>query len=86
MKKYFPFALALMASLTATTPTLAADDEAGFKSLMDGKTFDGWKVTTDSPAPGPSRMARSSRTARWRTFIMSGMTSPLRISISRWKS
>jgi hypothetical protein len=50
MKKYFPFALALIASLTATTPMFAADDEAGFKSLMDGKTFDGWKVTTDSPS------------------------------------
>jgi len=50
MKKYFPIALALLASLTATTPMFAADDEAGFKSLMDGKTFDGWKVTTDSPS------------------------------------
>jgi len=50
MKKYFPLALALIASLTATTPILAADDEAGFKSLMDGKTFDGWKVTTDNPS------------------------------------
>jgi hypothetical protein len=50
MKKYFPFALAFIASLAATVPIFAADDEAGFKSLMDGKTFDGWKVTTDSPS------------------------------------
>ena len=50
MKKYFPFALALVASLTATPSMLAADVEPGFKSLMDGKTFDGWKVTTDSPS------------------------------------
>jgi len=50
MKKYFPLALALVVSLTATTSMLAADDEAGFKSLMDGKTFNGWKVTTDSPS------------------------------------
>ena len=49
MKKYFPFALALFAALAATSPMFAADDEAGFTSLMDGKTFDGWKVTTDSP-------------------------------------
>lgn len=50
MKTYFSLALALIASLTATTPMFAADDEAGFQSLMDGKTFDGWKVTTDSPS------------------------------------
>jgi len=28
---------------------LAADTEEGFVSLMDGKTFDGWKKSTESP-------------------------------------
>jgi hypothetical protein len=27
---------------------LAADDEAGFKPLMDGKTFAGWKIATEN--------------------------------------
>ena len=53
MKNNLSLALALVATLVATltaaVPTFAADDEAGFKSLMDGKTFDGWKVTTDNP-------------------------------------
>ncbi len=49
MKKYFPLALAFIASLTATVSMFAADDEADFKSLMDGKTFDGWKASLDSP-------------------------------------
>ena len=50
MKKYLSPALACMASLAVTTSILAADVEPGFKSLMDGKSFDGWKVTTDSPS------------------------------------
>ena len=33
----------------ATTLCLAADDETGFVSLMDGKTFDGWKKATEHP-------------------------------------
>lgn len=49
MKKYFSLALAFLASLTATVSMLAADDEADFTSLMDGKTFDGWKAALDSP-------------------------------------
>jgi hypothetical protein len=43
MKTILSLALGL-ATLTAT----AADNEAGFKSLMDGKTFAGWKMTTEN--------------------------------------
>ncbi len=39
-----PLLLALV-SLNAC----AADEEAGFKPLMDGKTFAGWKTTTENP-------------------------------------
>jgi hypothetical protein len=44
MKMNSFFALAL----GATLPVLAADDEAGFQSLMDGKTFTGWKSATEN--------------------------------------
>jgi len=44
MKQHFLLALALCATL----PVFAADDEAGFKSLMDGKTFNGWKLATEN--------------------------------------
>ena len=50
MKRNLILALTLTAMLTPALLAFAADDEAGFKSLMDGKTFDGWKVTTDSPS------------------------------------
>ena len=43
MKQHLLLALALCATL----PALAADDEAGFVSLMDGKTFNGWKSATE---------------------------------------
>jgi len=43
MKQHFLLALALCATL----PVFAADDEAGFQSLMDGKTFNGWKSATE---------------------------------------
>lgn len=43
MKQHFLLALAL----GATLPVFAADDEAGFQSLMDGKTFSGWKTATE---------------------------------------
>lgn len=33
-----------------TAPLLAAEDEAGFKPLMDGKTFDGWKKAAENQA------------------------------------
>ena len=44
MKQHTLFALALGVALTS----FAADDEAGFKSLMDGKTFTGWKMATEN--------------------------------------
>lgn len=33
-----------IAALTACASLLAAETEAGFHSLFDGKTFDGWKI------------------------------------------
>lgn len=42
--KYIP-ALALTLIATAT---FATADEAGFKPLMDGKTFTGWKMATEN--------------------------------------
>jgi len=44
MKQLLHLALALGASLTV----LAADNEAGFRPLMDGKTFNGWKLATEN--------------------------------------
>ena len=44
MKQHTLFALALGVVLTS----FAADDETGFKSLMDGKTFTGWKMATEN--------------------------------------
>ena len=44
MKQLSLFALTLGVALTA----VAADDEAGFKQLMDGKTFNGWKLATEN--------------------------------------
>jgi len=44
MKHFTPFALALGVVLTS----FAADDETGFKPLMDGKTFNGWKIATEN--------------------------------------
>src|SRR5215510_3360473 len=41
----------LLCSLLGTTTALtsfAADSEEGFVSLMDGKTFDGWKASIDN--------------------------------------
>jgi len=40
--------LLLAFALCATLPVLAADDETGFVSLMDGKTFNGWKSATEN--------------------------------------
>lgn len=39
--------LSLTLSLVAFS-TFAADDEAGFKPLMDGKTFAGWKMANEN--------------------------------------
>ena len=44
MKQLALFALALGITLTSC----AADDESGFKLLMDGKTFAGWKMATEN--------------------------------------
>jgi hypothetical protein len=43
MKHILTLALGL---ITVSAP--AADDEAGFKPLMDGKTFAGWKIATEN--------------------------------------
>lgn len=50
MKHNLILALSLTTLLTPAFIAFAADEEVGFKSLMDGKTFEGWKVTTDSPS------------------------------------
>lgn len=42
--KYILFLALGLAAATA----VAADDEAGFKSLMDGKTFAGWKLAEEN--------------------------------------
>lgn len=39
----------LLAGLLAATPALAQDPEEGFVPLTDGKSFAGWKVTTENP-------------------------------------
>ena len=44
MKQFSLLALALGVALTS----FAADDESGFKPLMDGKTFNGWKTSTEN--------------------------------------
>src|SRR3954465_13133823 len=44
--------LPLIAALLALTPVFAAEpaaSEEGFVSIMDGKSFDGWKVATEHP-------------------------------------
>jgi hypothetical protein len=43
--KTFPV---LALTLCSVLPLFAADDEAGFKLLMDGKTFNGWKMATEN--------------------------------------
>lgn len=44
MKQLTFLAVALGVAITS----FAADDEAGFKQLMDGKTFNGWKLATEN--------------------------------------
>ncbi len=41
--------LALVATATFTAGLFAADSEEGFVSLMDGKTFNGWKKAVENP-------------------------------------
>jgi Domain of Unknown Function (DUF1080) len=43
MKRILSIALALL-----TVSAFAADDESGFKLLMDGKTFSGWKIADEN--------------------------------------
>ena len=38
----------LLALGLVTVTALAAEDETGFKSLMDGKTFAGWKIAEEN--------------------------------------
>src|SRR5882672_9699299 len=49
MKRHLIFPLTLTTVLATALFAFAADDEEGFKSLMDGKSFEGWKPSTDSP-------------------------------------
>ncbi len=37
-----------LAIICASTLCCVADDEAGFVSLMDGKTFAGWKMANEN--------------------------------------
>ena len=48
MKSHFLPSLAAIGILAGTINLAAADDEAGFKSLMDGKTFAGWKTAEEN--------------------------------------
>jgi hypothetical protein len=41
--------LTFLLSLTASVSLFAADTEEGFTSLMDGKTFAGWKKAVENP-------------------------------------
>ena len=46
MQKYFIIGLI---SLAAAFTSFAADSEAGFTPIFDGKSFDGWKMATEHP-------------------------------------
>jgi hypothetical protein len=48
MKRNSFYALILTTALGTASQLLAADDESGFKPLMDGKTFDGWKMAVEN--------------------------------------
>src|SRR5688572_23744618 len=41
--------LCCLALVAAISTVRAADSEEGFKTIMDGKTFNGWKVTKENP-------------------------------------
>lgn len=47
MKRNYLHLLSLATAVLITRAAFAADDEAGFVSLMDGKTFNGWKSATE---------------------------------------
>jgi hypothetical protein len=48
MKRNLLYALFFTATFTAVSQLVAAEDEAGFKPLMDGKTFNGWKMAEEN--------------------------------------
>jgi len=49
MKRHLLFPLVIGFLGLFNTPSFSADTEEGFKSLMDGKTFNGWKKAEESP-------------------------------------
>jgi hypothetical protein len=49
MRYRLPFALITATFFTSALPLAAADVEAGYTALTDGKTFDGWKSSIDHP-------------------------------------
>jgi len=49
MKHNLVFSLAAVCICLSNYPSAAADSEEGFKPLMDGKTFNGWKKAEEHP-------------------------------------
>src|SRR5512133_1985232 len=49
MKRHLTLFLAAGVSVMAAMPLCAAEAEEGFSSLMDGKTFAGWKKAEEHP-------------------------------------
>jgi hypothetical protein len=49
MKRNLVFPAVVACIAVFNVASFAADTEVGFKSLMDGKTFDGWKKAEESP-------------------------------------
>jgi hypothetical protein len=67
--RFMPFAFALLAALSWTCAPSAAEDlkretfnDAGFVSIFDGKTLDGWHP---SAASGHSRASKNKSAGRW---------------------
>jgi hypothetical protein len=49
MKPFRLIAVCVFTSLALGAQCSAAEDESGFVSLMDGKTFNGWKTAEENP-------------------------------------
>jgi len=49
MNRHFILSLAAGVLIASAAPLCAAEVEEGFTSLMDGKTFDGWKKAEENP-------------------------------------
>ena len=49
MKKQLTLVTGLLLLAFLMAPAFAADEKDGWISLMDGKTFDGWKASIDNP-------------------------------------